>query len=64
MSENMEVSMDAKVSQTAVAVDSRAHAVETKNFSLSLSFKFKVGLLATALLLWCGSRRAVTAFSE
>jgi hypothetical protein len=56
--------MDAKVSQTAVAVDSRTHALETKNFSLGLSSKFKVSLLATALLLWCGSRRTVTAFSE
>ena len=60
MSENMEVSMDAKVSQTAIEVDSRTHAVETKNFSLGLSFKFKVSLLATALVLWCGSCRAVT----
>jgi len=54
--------MDAKVSQTAIEVDSRTHAVETKNFSLGLSFKFKVSLLATALVLWCGSCRAVTDF--
>ncbi len=56
--------MDAKVSQTAVVVDSPTRAVETKYFSLGLSLKFKVSLLATALLLWCGSGRAVTAFSE
>ena len=56
--------MDAKVSQMAVVVDSPIRAVETKNFSLGLGFKFKVSLLATALLLWYGSGRAVTAFSE
>ena len=56
--------MDAKVSQTAVVVDSATRAVETKNFSLGLSFKFEVSLLATALLLWCGSGRAVTAFLD
>jgi len=62
--ESMEVSMDAKVSQMAVVVDSPIRAVETKNFSLGLGLKFKVSLLATALLLWYGSGRAVTAFSE
>ncbi len=60
MPESMEVSMDAKVSRTVVVVDSPTRAVETKNSSLGLSFKFKVSLLATALLLWCGSDRAVT----
>ena len=64
MPESMEVSMDAKVSQMAIVVDSPIRAVETKNFSLGLGFKFKVSLLATALLLWHGSGRAVTAFSE
>ena len=56
--------MGAKVSQTAVAVDSRTHAAETKNYSLGLSFEFRVSLLATALLLWYGSCRTVTGFSE
>jgi hypothetical protein len=60
----MEVSMDAKVSQTAIEVDSRTPAVETKNFSLGLSFKLKFSLLATALLLWYGSGRAVTVSSD
>ena len=62
--ESMEVSMDAKVSQMAVVVDSPIRAVETKNFSLGLDFKFKVSLLATALLLWYGSGRAVTVSSD
>jgi hypothetical protein len=60
----MEVSVDAKVSQMAVVVDSPIRAVETKNYSLGFAFKFKVSLLATALLLWYGSGRAVTVSSH
>jgi len=60
MPESMEASMDVEMSQMAVVVDSPIRAVETKTFSLGFGFKLKVSLLATALLLWHGSGRAVS----